>query len=488
MGPGTRWLVPTSYPLVGSVPINRPVIDDKLVDEPLLGLLPPVDPNLVELYGPSTWGPEAYATSFDKFEYGQCDDFFSKYPEMCEFADWAFYRHFAYLQDSIFVNMMATEKNQDSTPAYPKMMRWSTEADYLSDCGWRDYILEFDRIKAGARPKVCWYLFLKKEILKQEKIDKHDIRQIVCSDPIYARIGCFFEQHQNARMKTVTESSSGQCGWSPFYGGFEQRVRRLESKGNHYYIEFDWTRFDGTIPVPLFMHIKKLRFSLFRKDLRDQYASIYRWYCKQLLNRYVVLPSGEVTIQRKGNPSGQISTTTDNNMVNYWLQAFEFAYLNGPDRDLWDRYDTLIYGDDRLTTTPVLPSDYVNKVVKMYKDVFGMWVKPEKVIVQPSPIGLSFCGFEINPDYLPVPSQPYKMMASLLKPANKLHDVSSLHGKLLCFQLLMHNAPDDHPFKEYLERCLVALRSHSLGSGLPYRFTEEQLDYIWRGGPKQSYG
>ena len=91
---------------------------------------------------------------------------------------------------------------------------------------------------------------------------------------------------------------------------------------------------------------------------------------KNLVNRTVLLPSGEVTEQHRGNPSGQFSTTMDNNMINTWLQAFEFAYFHGPNKQLWLNYDTLVYGDDRLSTTPLIPDNYVERVVLMYKDVF----------------------------------------------------------------------------------------------------------------------
>ncbi|UKG18742.1 nonstructural protein 1b [Marmot astrovirus] len=459
--------------------------DDKIPDEPLLGFLPPVDSSLVDDYGPTVWGPEAYRVSFDKFFYAQPGDWARDYPEATRFADVQTIKHFSYLQDSIVIPIMATEKNQESTPAYPKMMEWASEEGFLQDKGWAPYVDAWRSVNEGARPNVCWYLFLKKEIIKQEKIDRSDIRQIVCSDPIFARIGCCFEQNQNQRMKEETEHSSGQCGWSPFGGGFERRMRRLLSKGNNYYVEFDWTRFDGTIPRSLFMRIKKIRWGFICSRDRERYGGAYRWYCKQLVHRHVVLPSGEVTVQNRGNPSGQISTTTDNNMVNYWLQAFEYYYFNGESAwDSWHRYDTLIYGDDRLNTTPTIPDSYVERVCAMYREIFGMWVKPEKVRVSNSIEGLSFCGFTVGPGLVPQPTQPYKMMASLLKPCSRLPDFNSLHGKLLCFQLLCHYLPEDHPFKWYLEECLEAVKARARGNGLPARFTEEQLERIWRGGPK----
>lgn len=475
-------LVPSNFPVVGSVDVDRPIYDDKVPNECLLSLLPKVDVDEFDEFAPTTWSREAYAKSFEKFFYAEPCDFEKRYPDLCAFADKCLRIHYSYLQDTRVIHMTATEKNLESTPAYPKFNFYDTEAEYLEENGWGPYISEFSRIFNGAKPKVLWYLFLKKEVLKREKIEQNDIRQILCADPIYARIGACFEAHQNNLMKQHTETGSGQCGWSPFDGGFRRRMLRLNSKPGHF-IEFDWTRFDGTIPTALFRRIKQIRWSFINKQHREKYRHMYAWYVHNLLNRYVLLPSGEITKHDRGNPSGQISTTMDNNMVNYWLQAFEFAYLYGPDYELFCEYDTLIYGDDRLTRTPILDPDYKRKVVQMYKDVFGMWVKPEKVKVSNSLVGLSFCGFTINENFDPIPTQPFKLMAGLLKPAATVPDVDALHGKLLSYQVLMHFCDDFHPFKCYIERCLNVTKRY-VGDRLPARFTDEQLDRLWRGGPR----
>nr|QRD99462.1 MAG: nonstructural protein [Mamastrovirus 3] len=476
--PPRRRLVPEEYPVICNLPINRPIFDTKVADDPLLGLLPPCDPDLP--FGPAVWGPEAYAKSFDKFKYAEPSKFWEIYPEECAFADKMWRMHYNFLEDSRVMHITSTDKNMDSTPGYPKCEEYESERDYLEANGWGPYIREFKRVDSGEKPRVLWYCFLKKEILKKEKIKDSDIRQIICPDAIYSRIGAALEQHQNNLMKKHTEDSSGQCGWTPFYGGFERKMRRLD---RNKIIEFDWTRFDGTIPRALFKHIKDLRWEKMNKVHRERYRHVHDWYVENLLTRYVLMPSGEVTIQRRGNPSGQISTTMDNNMINFWLQAFEFAYLNkGKDIEaLWKEYDTIVYGDDRLSTTPCLPDGYVPRVVQMYKEVFGMWVKPEKVKVTDTVKGASFCGFTVGDNYQPIPSNPDKLWASLVTPCQKLPDVTALCGKLLSYKILLHNM-EDHPFKEYVEKCLAALED---GQTIP-RLTDEQLDRLWRGGPKTS--
>lgn len=460
------------------MPVNRPIYDNDVPDEPLLGLLPPIDVD--NTYNPTTWGAGAYSKSFEKFTYATPCDFEKDYPVETKFADWAWRVHHSYLEDSRVIHITSTEKNVDSTPGYPKFEEYQTEEDYLDANGWGPYVRAFKAIDAGAQPDVLWYLFLKKEILKTSKIEEEDIRQIVCADPIYARIGCCLEQHQNNLAKQRTATHAGQCGWCPFKGGFQDMCNRLASQPGTF-VEFDWTRFDGTIPPDLFKRIKLLRWAYMCPEHRDRYRHIHRWYVKNLMRRYVLLPSGEVTIQRRGNPSGQISTTIDNNMVNYWLQAFEFCYFFGPDKELWRGYDTVIYGDDRLSRYPKLPENYRERVIKMYKDIFGMWVKPDKVKTSKTLVGLTFCGFAIREDYLPYPASEGKLLAGLVKPAKKLLNVDCLHGKLLSLQLLMHNHPPS-AFKDYIERCLAI--TAECAPELPSRFTRRQMDELWRGGPK----
>lgn len=490
-----RKIVPKEFPVYGNIKINRPISDWKVPNDPLVGLLPR-PPSYVPVHSPTVWGREAYAKSFEKFFYAQpADDIASEYPREWQFANYALLREYDFLNGTHVVPITATVKNVDSTPGYPKFKYWRTEEEYLRDRGYDDYVRQYEDLRRGDRPDVLWYLFLKKEILKKDKIEKQDIRQIVCADPIYARIGAMFEQEQNNRMKEMTRWKHGQCGWSPFEGGFDEVLTRLE-KGNNQFIELDWTRYDGTIPIQVIRHIKKFRFSMLDKVYRTtENQSIYQWYVDQMCYRYVLLPSGEVTIQDRGNPSGQISTTMDNNMVNTFLQAFEFAYVhpslsNAELKTEWSKCDALVYGDDRISSWPSVPPNYVENVVEMYKVVFGMWVKPEKVVIRDTLEGVSFCGFTaVKSDgmYLPVPNDAWKFVTSTLNPVKSLPDFDSLVGKILSFQVLVHNLPEDNLVKQWFEEAYANLARHANACGmepLP-RLTHEMRDFLWRGGPKK---
>lgn len=199
-----RIVVPNDFPVIGNIRIDRPVVDNKRPRDPLLGLLPR-PPDYVPAHAPTVWGRGAYAKSFEKFKYATpCSSIKDEFPREWQFASRALLREYGFLKNTHIIDITSTVKNAESTPAYPKFKYWKTEEEYLNDRGFRDYVRQYNSILDGERPDVLWYLFLKKEILKKEKIYDEDIRQIVCADPIYARIGAMFEQDQNNRMKEMT--------------------------------------------------------------------------------------------------------------------------------------------------------------------------------------------------------------------------------------------------------------------------------------------
>nr|QTE76055.1 nonstructural protein 1ab [Bat astrovirus] len=491
-GPVEKWLIPDEFPSIGYINIDRPVVDRDVPRDPLVGLLPKWKETLD--YTPAIWTPAAYAKSFEKFFYREpAVQIKEKFPDCWKFAVWATCSEYAFLRGSAVIPITATDKNTESTPAFPKAFFYKTEAEYIEEHGFKYYIENWESVSSGSRPTPLWYLFLKKEILKKKKVSENDIRQILCTDPSFCRIGLMFEQHQNSLMKENTLLKHGQCGWSPYEGGWHALMNRLERPGNKY-IEMDWSRYDGTIPEEVFMQIKDIRFGFLSPEYRTKKnKKIYTWYCENLLHRVVLLPSGEVTKQDRGNPSGQVSTTMDNNMVNTFLQAFEFMYVNGltleEAKHRWGEYDTIVYGDDRISSTPIVPHDYVMRVIDMYANIFGMWVKPENVKIFDTLEGVSFCGFTnvFNRGmYLPVPTNVNKLVASLITPCRKLPDLEALYGKVISFKVLMHNLPDDDPGKEFLLNCEISLKRHMENAGQqPVVFTDSMLDYLWRGGPKR---
>nr|QJI53423.1 MAG: RNA-dependent RNA polymerase [Astroviridae sp.] len=427
---------------------------------------------------------------FEKFHYSEACDIENTFPDVWDFATRLCLDEYSYMQGSVITPIYATSKNVDSTPAFPKFLEFETEGDYISTCGWQEYI---DLWNNPERRRPLWWTFLKNETLKVKKIEENDIRMIMCTDPCFTRFGAAFEEHQNNLMKQYTETHQAQVGWTPFYGGLNHRVNRL-SENRDVYVEMDWTRFDGTIPVEVFRHIKNMRFFFLSETCKTpENKARYEWYVDNIIHKLVLLPTGEITYINKGNPSGQISTTTDNNMVNTFLTAFEIAYLyklqhgSVPTLQQYrDNVDSICYGDDRLLAINSAFLTYDVKILpEMYKTIFGMWVKSENVKISRTMNGLSFCGMTLlkTPSTWVGTPNVNKILSTLENPVKRLPDVQSLWGKLVSLRILCEYSTEE--VKDYLDLQIqkVAEYCRVENIALPevpsYFYTR-----IWTGGPK----
>lgn len=461
---GHRISIPENYPLIGMLPVHKLVERTKLVEDHMLAILGSLPKKIQTNYRAPIWTRKAYTKMFEKFDYHPpLQDIKLRYPKEWNFATYATINEYKYMDGTRITPFEATTKNSDSTPGYPKFDFFKTEQDYLDAHGLQEYYEVWDLIKEpkfSKRP--LWWTFLKVEPVKQEKLKNEDFRMIMCTDPVYTRIGARFEQHQNDLMKEHTTTNEGQVGWTPFKGGLHFTLKRLEK--HPYIVETDWTRFDGTIPSELLRHIKTIRYFFLHPQYRttDNYRR-YKWYVDSLIDKYVLLPTGEVTIITKGNPSGQISTTTDNIMVNTFLTAFEWAYWQnklGNDitckGDPYGRYQkdvTMIcYGDDRLMSVEDKPDPA--HIIEMYKNVFGMWIKPDNFKITTSLEGTSFCGFtfrKVN-GFWRGSVNVEKLLSTLVYPVKQLPDINALWTKLISLRLLTEYSDDD--VKILLERAI----------------------------------
>lgn len=426
---------------------------------------------------------------FEKFHYATPCNIELSFPDLWEFATLLTLDEYSYMQNAQIISPLRVTKNMDSTPAFPKFLKYPTEADFIESKGWTEYLELWNN---DDRKRVLWWTFLKNETLKKKKIIEDDIRMIMCTDPVFTRFGGAFDQHQNEMMKEHTETHQAQVGWTPFYSGLDLRIKRLETRGDTY-VELDWTRFDGTIPTEVFSHIKNMRWFLHSPTCKTLENKIrYDWYVSNLINKVVLLPTGELTVIRRGNPSGQISTTTDNNMVNTFLTAFEIAYQYKQKtgrcptiQEYRDNVDSICYGDDRLLSVNSSWLDYDPTIIpQFYKDVFGMWVKPENIKKQPTPENLSFCGLKLiknNGSWFGIPNVS-KILSTIEFPVRKLPCIEALWGKLVSLRILTQYASSD--VKDYLDMQIARVKEFASAENIelpevPTNFFES----IWTGGP-----
>nr|WEY02619.1 RNA-dependent RNA polymerase [Goose astrovirus] len=465
--PQKKISLPDNVNLLGYIPVDKLIVRDKKVKDPLLGI---VEKWEQDTYASTTWTRDAYGKIFEKFFYKEPQDFVNNFPELTTLADSVTLIEHSYMENSDVIPIMSTEKNVKSTPAFPKFLEWDSEEDYINECGWGEYIEVFNNPET-LQKRPLWWCFLKNEVLKKKKIEQNDIRMILCTDPVFTRIGASFEQDQNSRMKQKTEDHAAQVGWTPFFSGLDRRIRRLYVFGEKTrFVEMDWTRYDGTIPGQLFWRIKKMRFFFLKEKYQRKYKDLYNWYIANLLEKIILLPTGEVCQVKKGNPSGQFSTTVDNNFCNVWLTTFEFGYLYYTQKGVFPSAEQIIanvkyicYGDDRLLSYNADFVDYDrDTIIKMYADVFGMWVKEENVKVQMVPEGLSFCGLTIIKQdcgkYVGIPNVD-KILSTLSDPTKRLPNIEALWGKLVSLRLLCHNC--ESTVVDFLEKQIDAVECYA---------------------------
>nr|WPR17470.1 MAG: nonstructural protein [Avian astrovirus 3] len=456
------------------------------VSDPLLGIIKPWEQHD---YTSTVWDERAYTKMFEKFFYAEPCKIKDNYPQEWKFATDVVFREYSYMQNTYVYTPRHTEKNIESSPAFPKFLKYDTEEAYLLENGWSEYDWLWDNFEGK---RVLWWTFLKNEVLKKKKVEDNDIRMIMCTDPGFTRFGACFEQHQNRLMKERSETHHAQIGWTPFFGGLDKRLTRLQKKGDTF-VELDWTRFDGTIPREVFKHIKEIRwFFLHHKCKTPENRKRYEWYVSNLLDKITLLPTGEVTLIQTGNPSGQISTTTDNNMVNTFLTAFEVCYNYKKQygrvptvQEYYDHVDTICYGDDRILAYDSSWLNYkVEDVPSMYKDIFGMWVKPENIKSSHTLEGLSFCGlvFIHRDKWYGIPNVD-KILSTLEHPVRRLPNIEALWGKLVSLRILCEWAPQE--VHDYLDEQFVRIREYAQSENL--ELPEVPSDFytiVWTGGPK----
>ncbi|QBZ38214.1 ORF1b [European roller astrovirus] len=382
----------------------------------------------------------------EKFEYGT--------PTTLDIECWELAlaiaeEEYRYMKDTRVTPLMDTEKNLESTPAYPKKQQWKTELEYLQEQGISLYLHEFDALRENNYDfKPLWYAFPKQELLKKEKIKNDDIRMIMCTDPLFTRIGGMLDQEQNALMKTRTMRNEAQVGWSPFHGNLHRRLCRL-TEGMEIIYEMDWTRYDGTIPDFVFRAARDLRFKMLHSDDRKQYKQLAKWCTDNLISKFCLMPGGDLIHIEKGNPSGQYSTSADNCFFNTILTAYEFAFHVKQETgkvpgktSLRSCYKSICYGNDRLVACKSYVTDEgieiampppKDRTIEMYKTHFGMWVKPENVKEHVSLEGASFCGqtFTKRRNMWTGTYNADKLKASLITPVQKVETPLDLLLKML---------------------------------------------------------
>lgn len=278
---------------------------------------------------------------------------------------------------------------------------------------------------------VPWYSFFKNELMKPDKIRNADFRVITCPPCTFSRIQATYDQDFNEFFKEYPGLFGSMIGFTPFFGEWDAYVRSIG--GYRFYVEKDFKRFDGSIPSTLLLAARKIRrlcYSPFALDEDDKHRLDFIDRC--LCYRPTITTAGTMHLVTKGNPSGQISTSVDNCLVNLIIHDMMYreVYNNA-------EYRIYVYGDDTILATDCEPNPIAEN--EWLEKRFGMSLPAEKYKISDSMVGLSFCGFFTRlvdgffvPEY-----KDDKILSNLIYPATPVKDIETFHAKLISITALL---------------------------------------------------
>nr|AVM87138.1 ORF1b [Wenling banjofish astrovirus] len=406
-------------------------------------------------YDPPYWGPIAYRNVFDKHHVN--DDYTG--PTDQKSIIYANSKIISILRGAhaTFAPLDATTKPTDSNPGFPYLTRFQSEQE-LIDSGNVDYERVFDHLKhSPTRP--LYYVFLKNELLKPDKIENQEIRAIYVMPADLCRTGFRFDQYLNDYLKNEAPFNGVGVGLSGLGDGPQAFATHLGKK--KFYYESDYKRYDGTVPSELMYHIRWLRTFGYDDLTREQFNQLEN-YSIDLVEKMLVNPFGDVAIVNKGNPSGQPSTSIDNCLINLWLTNYVYHHLYG--EEVAEQMNILTYGDDRIISTDYEPDPHKEDLVLQTQ--FGMTIPPSSAIVSNKLEGLSFCGFRFrrSKSHWVADYKPDRILSGLRYPPNKVKDLEELYMRYLSAAILFAFSPVFDRIYTILKRL-----SRDTGSLLPHR-------------------
>lgn len=321
------------------------------------------------------------------------------------------------------------EKPEETSPGFPVMLQYSESWKVYRDYPWLVHEV-WEDLSCGL--SYWWYVFLKQEQLRSTKVDNEDIRAIYCQPDPVARCQARFDQDLNRKIKKDGLRSGIAVGMNPFVDT-DALVRHL--KEPNYYVERDWKRYDGTIPAAVLYLVRYLRWQNLRGEYKTQENwNVYSTITHNLIHKNLVHPTGETYHVRKGNPSGQMSTSIDNCLVNIFVTSYVHYVVYGK-----PYFSLCVYGDDTLLGYTNEPKVEAEAEVAMR--TFGMSLPSESVRVSDTPSGLTFCGYVIGYKagrWIPL-YKPDRILANLWRPVNnqKKEDEGMLYSQLVSATLLL---------------------------------------------------
>lgn len=244
-----------------------------------------------------------------------------------------------------------------------------------------------------------WKQAAKVELLKKEKVFKGDLRGFTCPPMDYLFCCMRMNNDFNSKCHSMAPdftNSVQRVGYVLQRGGFTHLLKR-HHRDSCLCGEGDAVKWDSNLPEYLFMDVVlPVRFACWDKKgmSEEEWWKRQRWYYRNKVHSYILLPSGQIVLKHTGNPSGQDSTTDDNCIMHTFILCYAWRKLFG--RSLYEdrieaRFD--LYADDHIWSIPEKFKRFASfEVRKEIYALFGVELSREKDLVTSSPEGHTFLG------------------------------------------------------------------------------------------------
>lgn len=311
----------------------------------------------------------------------------------------------------------------NTTPGIPYKWFYGTKGEAWSKC-FND-IAAFWKYAHRIGTKVLWHNFVKTELLSAVKLDSDNVRSITGPDISYLACTARMFQDFNERLKTCHFKTSSYLGFTKFFGGSDamaQSMNRCKNKE-----EGDASKYDARLVNWLRLVIKEYRWGTMREvDRTPENRARIDYYYHESMCSWLVTGLGYVLATDHGLKSGEINTSSDGTLAHFIVIALSYMRLVSDDYDHFKHHvKCALYGDDELISMSdeVVAQFSAEKRAPIYESC-GVHFKPEAAVESTDLSGLTFLGgrFHIDPFsgmYIQTPSNPRKILASLLKPQSR---------------------------------------------------------------------
>lgn len=216
-----------------------------------------------------------------------------------------------------------------------------TKGDFLQWSGRREFLQNYWEQASYELPSSIWQVSDKYEMRPSAKLqeDPPSIRTFLVGPIEYVLSMNRYCLHGNELFYASNVSTPSSVGRSKYMLGFQEFIDKLTSYGRRFQrgFCFDFSKYDMSMFIELFMTICELRLSCIHPDDRSpENDSRFRNLYRSMLSCFVWTVTGEFLYKTTGNNSGQPNTLPDNTMAQTQLWYYVFLVLFLKQRDVKD--------------------------------------------------------------------------------------------------------------------------------------------------------